>query len=564
MTNMTAHVRRFLIALSIVFFLAGTFLLFTGPISDGDFFWQVKTGEWIWQHQALPQTDPFSAAASSDAFSAQQTEAGSFILKGYWLAQILFYGIDNVFGPAGIIFLRATIYTGLVGLILAWTRKKSGLLVAFVAAFLLAVLLREFPGERPQIFTFLMVPLTLWLLERVQSSKDIAEAGNLALPFLMLVWSNLHGGYALGFFLILIYAAGAVIKALRSGARLPLRFLLVCFVSLAITLLNPNTYHVLFMLIATASSQTNGLHEYLSPVTAAVRLGEYYFSYYLFSLGAVFVLFAKFKKMDLTHLMVIVFLGGLSLSALRFMPYFLMTAPLICLYLDTQDGPYDAAAIIVCTAVWIASVDRGTILNLHNAESFPEKAVSFIRNEKPEGRIFNYYTWGGYLIRYLPEYPAFIDGRGLAEKTDDAYHAVLWSDAWENTLDEYGVKVIVMPGISLDSGTLFPLTLHLFEASEWYLVYQDDWSLVFVKKSANNQKIIQERAIKKELLFDHILAAAAKLVRENPRNSGYWRACATAQFYKGDFGGAVASYRKVLKLAPHDDEALAALARLGY
>jgi hypothetical protein len=45
------------------------------------------------------------------------------------------------------------------------------------------------------------------------------------------------------------------------------------------------------------------------------------------------------------------------------------------------------------------------------ARVFPVKAADFIRSSRLAGPVFNTYTWGGFLIWYLPESPVAIDGR---------------------------------------------------------------------------------------------------------------------------------------------------------
>lgn len=548
----------------IALLLLCSFFLFLGPIADGDFFWHLKTGEWIWQHKMLPQTDPFSAATMPAPGSAIQEETSRFILRGYWLAQVLFFGIWEWFGPAGVIILRALLYTGIVALILFWTKKKSPFFAAFIAACLLADLLREFPGERPQIITFLFTPLTLYLLEQIRTRPErTVLRKDLALPLLMLLWPQLHGGYVLGVALIIIYLLEVGVGALRNKAGLPTRIMLLYGVSLLATFLNPNTYHVIYILLASTSSQTGSIQEYLSPVTAAMQLGEYYPAYFLFLIGAAVVLLFKFKTMERVHIAVVILFGGLSLTGLRYMPYFLMTAPLVCRYVQVRRFKHENLVLFLVLALWVLSADKAELASASIEKSFPRGAVSFIHDKRPEGGIFNYYGWGGYVIQYLPEYPAFIDGRGLHERSNVDYDLGLWSTEWERVFHTHHINVVLIPALSLSSGEIFPLAMHLLQHNEWFLVFKDDWSVVFARQTPQNQKIIHDHAIKKTLMYDHILAATKELIRTSPHNPGYWRARATAQLYQGDLANAAASYRMVLKMEPNDERSLKALKIIG-
>jgi hypothetical protein len=68
--------------------LIGTILFvnLSRPFSDTDFFWHLKTGEWIWQHQALPTADPFAYPTPATLDARQR-----FTLTSYWLSQIAYH-----------------------------------------------------------------------------------------------------------------------------------------------------------------------------------------------------------------------------------------------------------------------------------------------------------------------------------------------------------------------------------------------------------------------------------------------------------------------------------------
>lgn len=517
---------RFPIALFFIF----TFLLFTGPIVEGDFFWHLKTGEWIWQNRTLPDIDPFSYTTTPENPFRPDTVRVQFILKQYWLSQVIFYWIWELSGPAGIILLRAIIYTLLIVFVFFWTRKNSSLFVAFILTFLFANLLREFPNERPQLFTFLFTPIAIYLLEH-KSYKSYVF-----LPLLMLFWANLHGGYLLGIGIILVYAVGEGITSLRRGLKINIRFLVICAISIFITLLNPNTYMAFLALLQTMPSYTKGIHEYLSPITAALKLREYYLPYFVFLIVSLIILIINFRKMELTHFMLLLLLGGLSLTGLRFMPYFLMTAPILSgyirwseIYRGEKDSLIDKAGIFLILIVWIIFINKGDILRMKIDEGFPEKSVEFIKKESPSGRLFNFYHWGGYIIYFLPEYKVFIDGRVLIEEVDTLYKAVLWGNDWKSIFEAYNINMVLIPGMSPISGEIFPLIFHLMMDNEWFLVYKDDWSLVFVKNVDKNHEVIKKFAMKKELVYDQIIASATILLKKYPQKPGFWRAKAEAE-----------------------------------
>lgn len=555
----TTFMKASVSALFIVFFL-----IFTKPISDGDFFWHIRTGEWIWQHKSLPQEDPFSYTTALDDGDRGRTERVSFILKGYWLSQIILFGIWKLLGPAGIIFFRALIYTLIVAFVFFWTRRvNSNPAVAVVAALLLASLLSEFPGERPQLFTFLLTPLALYLLERIRKQTSPGK-DSFVLPVVMFLWSNLHGGYILGIAMILIYAIGALGTALKQKQQPSPLFLSVCIISILATILNPNTYYVFLMLAETSSSYLAGIQENMPPLAAAIRLHDYYPAYYLFLLGAAFVLITRYKTMDLTHILLIIFLGGLSLTGLRYMPFLLMTAPFVAAPVTLKRFSYQLAILFLLILAWIGALDKKEILKISVSDQFPEQAVSFMKENRLQGKIFNYYAWGGYLIQHLPENPVFIDGRGLSGQVYDLYaNTVRQQLGPGDALEAYGITLILMPAISQISGDLYPLTIRLYLDRAWSLVYYDKVSLVFAKNIAANEQIIRRSAVRKELIFEQAMAAARKLLQQDHRNGRYWRTLGTAQYFRGDWQAARESFSQALRLDAGDEDAGKMLKILG-
>jgi hypothetical protein len=95
-----------------LFFIA-VFVAFLSPVGDVDFPFHLKTGEFICINKDIPKEDPFS-------FSSQGllTDRKAFALSQYWLAQVIFYKVYTIAGPAGIIILRAAVFTSLV--VLLW------------------------------------------------------------------------------------------------------------------------------------------------------------------------------------------------------------------------------------------------------------------------------------------------------------------------------------------------------------------------------------------------------------------------------------------------------------
>jgi hypothetical protein len=87
------------------------------------------------------------------------------------------------------------------------------------------------PVARSHVFTFFLFAATLFCLEEWRRGGRWPAA---VLPALMLVWTNLHGGFVVGLGVIFIYAAASIL--LRDRAALMILSAAACA---AVTLINP-------------------------------------------------------------------------------------------------------------------------------------------------------------------------------------------------------------------------------------------------------------------------------------------------------------------------------------
>jgi hypothetical protein len=90
--------RPALLALSAVFLIG----LFSPAIADYDFWWTLKSGEYIAQFHRLPVPDrfAFTTALAHDTYPGESITR-RFNLTFEWLAQLKFYSIYRLGGFAG-------------------------------------------------------------------------------------------------------------------------------------------------------------------------------------------------------------------------------------------------------------------------------------------------------------------------------------------------------------------------------------------------------------------------------------------------------------------------------
>src|SRR5581483_1141665 len=180
--------------------------LFSTEIADTDFWWHLKTGEYIWQHRSLPVPDPFSFTADLGAPAFEgEARVRYFNLTHEWLGQLLWYAVYRLAGFPGVVLFKALLLTAFCGIAGLLAARRTGSrywgLAAAGAASSLAVL---FSVDRPALLTFFFVAVFVWILERGSPLW--------LLPVLALVWANCHGGFFLGWVVLGAYAAGATIR----------------------------------------------------------------------------------------------------------------------------------------------------------------------------------------------------------------------------------------------------------------------------------------------------------------------------------------------------------------
>ena len=91
---------------------------FYGTIGRTDFWWHLKTGQYIWQHHTLPAPDSFAYTT----YMGQPAYPGEDVVRYFnltheWLAQIVFYLVYSAGGAAGVILFRQTLLAGLCGIV---------------------------------------------------------------------------------------------------------------------------------------------------------------------------------------------------------------------------------------------------------------------------------------------------------------------------------------------------------------------------------------------------------------------------------------------------------------
>jgi len=505
-------------------------VFFSTEVSDTDTWWHLKTGQYIVQRHALPVPDPFAYTTymGKPSYAGEETTR-RFNLTHEWLAQAYLYGVYAAAGFPGLVLLRALCLAAFCGLAgwLVYGRTR-GFYRALGASFAASLVVRGFVSDRPQYLTYVFLGVTLAILE---SRRRLW-----LLPPLFLLWANCHGGFILGWAVVAAYCAESLFLRWRGRPLAGERQMWLCGAAAVVACgLNPNFLRVFEVLRHyRESAMQSRILEWQYP-----KLGEVS-QYTVLLFGAIAVLLWNWRKVRAVDWLLLAIFGAASVTAFRNIIFLaFIGAFLIAVYLPARTAKPGAGGWLLLALLaaaeamaaanmlpvmvlpvlfgigyllwmgrfpWLADgaiavllvagsgvlIAQGRGLQLRAAAwKVPAATADFLLAHHIQGRIFNTYEQGGYLLwRLWPQQQVFQDGRALNESVFlDGTRIAMNADAPDGRttrqiLRQYGIDVIAMSGFEPYTGTAYYLPAALADPAqtEWKLVYRDAHDVVFMRR----------------------------------------------------------------------------------
>lgn len=208
LTRTATPLRTKLLIAMLALLVAGVALCVNRDL-NGDLYLLLFSGRYVAHHGPVGH-DPF-----------QTIEHGQTWLNQQWLSEVGFYGAERVVGATGITVLYALLLGLPVALLLVAIRRKGTLPMLAVAALyvpgILAIIHPRAAGFTLLLFSVLLgVILAAWRLDpdRVGESRSPLWA-LVAIPLIVALWANLHGGFVAGLLLVGLVTAGLAIDRWR-------------------------------------------------------------------------------------------------------------------------------------------------------------------------------------------------------------------------------------------------------------------------------------------------------------------------------------------------------------
>jgi hypothetical protein len=420
----SSKLRLVIVGLIVAVATLTAYLTMAQRLADPDQFFHIATGRWIIENRAIPTHDVFSwwAIANNRSWAAHE-----------WLYGVLIYGMWALGGFAAVYWFTAALEGAAVAVAYALTRARGvsplwSLLITVTVAFGTMYWM----APRPQVITFVLLPLTALLLQKGKWPWALA---------LVVVGVNLHGG---------VWPLYVLVFALY---EFPKRWWLVA-AAVAVTLMNPNPIGTfLFAFGGFTNPRADQIAEFV-PTVLWQRKGD------LAVLVAMVVL-SRMRRIPWKDGLFALAFSVLSLSAVRHLQWlYVLVLPTLAPYVthtdwhgvserlarwiperfravfsaertpmavETEGGGRTseerptgrrtvsgillleivlASALVVAVVLLSASVSRQ---RLDVDRWYPADMVPYLKLHKAK-RVFNIWLHGGYLI--FKGIQPLIDGRG--------------------------------------------------------------------------------------------------------------------------------------------------------
>jgi hypothetical protein len=461
---------------------AGVYLFSLGigdvMLRDSDTLWQIKVGQWILEHHAMPYTDFFSF-----------TRAGEAWISSSWLSQVLFalvYEPSNWAGPVILTSLAIGATAAILVYLLDPYLEPARAFMVVVPALLMSM--GHFLA-RPHM---LAMPVMVAFVGGLMAAADRRTSPSWLLLPLMALWANLHGGFVMGLALIGAIGLDAIWSAdPKDRFALAVRWALFGLAALAAACFTPYGWNTLL-----ASTKILSLGQLLALIWEWMPAD--FSSFNLFEaalLGLIGIAYYNGLVLSPTRIFLLLGLVWAALTHVRNTEAFALLTPLVLAKPFTEQfgmtravalRPLDArsslamtaiAALAVAVAGWSFTKSYATPYRYSfSGNQTPVAAVDLLERRHAQ-RIFTTAPIGGYLISR--DIKSFIDGR--AELYGEQF-VLDYFDAVEgknvetllHLLDKYQIDATLL-------NRTMPAARMMDHLAGWKRLYADDIAVVHVR-----------------------------------------------------------------------------------
>jgi hypothetical protein len=472
---------------------AGAYLIFLSLgeilLRDSDTLWQIRIGQWIVEHGAVPYTDVHTF-----------TRFGEPWMSSSWLSQVLYAISYGSLGWAGPVILTSLAIGATVAISMHLLDEYVDPARAIFLVTLAVLISATHFLARPHMLAF---PFMVAFLGGLMAAADRRSAPSWLLLPVLALWANLHGGFVLG--LALIGPIG--LEALwtsdpRQRVALAVRWAMFGVAALAACCCTPYGWDTL-----SGAAKILSLGKLLSMIWEWMPTNFGTWTFFEYSLiGLIGLAFYRGLTLSVPRIILLLGITDMALAHARNQEIFAFIVPLVLakpfaeqlgtLLTGTaaarEGQPRSHLVILAALAITVAGWTSTKAFVAHHPFSFleaqmPVAAVDLLQKRQAQ-RIFSTSPFGGYLLSR--DIKAFIDGRAelFGEQfVLDYFDAVTAKDVdtMLRIFDKYQIDATLLtPGL--------PATKIMDRLAGWKRLYADDIAVVHVREPKTAESILPE------------------------------------------------------------------------
>lgn len=372
---------------------------------------------------------------------------------------------------------------------------------------------------RCHMFSFLLFALFVLILElyRLHGKKWLLAI----LPFLMLLWGNIHGGCLSGLGLILIYAVGEFLNK-----KNPIPYLITLIVSSIVLFVNPYGFEYVKFLFTAGTMSREWISEWASPFATTF----YAFKFKIYFIFMILIALLKgienkfdLKNVDMTKLLLLVSTGYLAVMHTKLLPFFVISSAIFMfddvlsilnkirslslLANDKNKYVYAVILFISLSALNSANIHNNTISV--NQKYLPYNAVEFLATNSVKGNILVDMTYGSYVgYKLYPNNKIFMDGRyeevyfpDLLIEMKDFFR--MNGNNFDKILTKYTTDIVLLQKNHTENLTKYLVQKNwreIFSDENFIVLIRPDYPKIATKTATFDPKTIFDTEISAEML----------------------------------------------------------------
>lgn len=419
-----------------------------------------------------------------------------------WGSGVIFYVFLKFFGPFSLIILQAIMLFLIfftASKVLKLKIKETPYNILFYFFTLMAVMENLNTPIRCHMFSFLFFTIFIYILEKVRQGNNKLL---FIIPFITILWNNIHGGVVSGLGLIGMYALGEFLNK-----KSYLKYIITLIISLLSLIINPWGYKYIKFLFMANTMQRPYIIEWWGLFSKFYLFKQIKFKLFMFASVIIETIStykniklegikAWYEKADKVKYIVLLSTLYLAISHVKLLPFFAI-ATICFVYEDfynliknikfPQWKEKIVYAFILGISIFTFLIKDFSIpvdLNI-----YPVKEVEFIKLNNLKGNILSNFGYGSYIsYKLYPNNLIYMDGR-YEEVYYDYMVPVLKEfflayPNWKQLLIYFPPDIMILE-------KSYPIYKIISESKDWQNAYESEVFGVFVSNKIAKKNYIR-------------------------------------------------------------------------